>query len=558
MNITEIQTAYRDYVSRLSSFREKIKEDRKWYEQSQTELQGNVEKKGNIPNSHSGHIFNAIQYKHADAMDNFPYANVLPREESDEEGAKLLTEIVPFILDSCDYKKTYSLKTYDKLISGTAPYGVFYESGKGEILVKGLEILNFAWQPDALSLQDSRFVFYDTFMPVDDFRVVHGDISGCAMQSSYHEQKENTGTEVADTVVITDCYYKKQTSEGKSVLHFVKFSGEKVLFSSEDSKDFPDGFYRHGQYPFVFDLLNPVPGKIIGMGVVDIAKNLQANIDRLDYAITKNALICSTNRHFVSKNSGINKDSFLNCEDALIEVSGDIDGKVKRVDFDALPSFVVGHRNDKIEELKEICGNRDFAQGGTTSGVTSGSAITALQTASDKLVRDSVNFSYICFAEIVKLIIELIREFYTEEKVFRVTGDDGRKQFRRVKSSDIFKSDEKSVFDVSVSVEKSNPYSRAMHNSLILELAGAGFLNPQNFIVNKFILEQLDFDGKDKLITDLENLYNEINTPKPVPGDSGSGVSDPLVEIPGAVDDTLIEIPSSESEGETLVEIPVQ
>ncbi len=561
MNITEIQASYRDYVARLASFREKVKEDRKWYEQTQTELQGNVEKGNNMPNSHSGHIFNAVQYKHADMMDNFPCANILPREEADEEGAKLLTEIVPFILEACYFKKTYSLKLYDKIISGIAPFGVFFDAGKGEILVKGLDILNFAWQPDALSLQDSRYVFYDTFMSVDDFKTVYGeDISGCAMQSSYHEQKENVGTEVADTVVITDGYYKKQVEEGKSVLHFVKFSGNRVLFSSEDSKDFPDGFYRHGKFPFVFDILNPVPGKIVGMGVVDVAKNLQANIDRLDYAITKNALICSSNRHFVSKNSGINKDSFLNCKDELIEVQGDIDGKVKRVDFDALPSFVVSHRNDKIEELKEICGNRDFAQGGTTSGVTSGSAITALQTASDKLVRDGVSFSYICFSEIVSLIIENIREFYTTEKVFRVTGDSGKREFRRVKNSDIFRSDEKSVFDVSVTVEKSNPYSRAMHNSLILELMGAGLLDPANFIVNKFVLEQLDFDGKDKLITDLENLYNEINKPKPAPvNDSGSGVFDPLVEIPGAevpAGEELVEIPAGDVAEDMLVEIP--
>lgn len=561
MNITEIQAAYRDYVARLAAFREKVKEDRKWFEQSQTELQGNVKEKGNVPNSHSGHIFNAVQYKHADMMDNFPCANILPREESDEEGAKLLTEIVPFVLDSCDFKKTYSLNLYDKLISGTAVYGVFYDTSKREIVVKGLDILNFAWQPDTLTLQDSRYVFYDTFMSVDDFKTVYGeDISGCAMQSSYHEQKENAGTEVADTVVITDGYYKKQTSEGKSILHFVKFSGNKLLFSSEDGDGFLDGFYRHGRYPFVFDVINPVPGKLVGMGIVDISKNLQANIDRLDFAITKNALVCSSNRHFISKNSGINKDSFLDCANELIEVQGDIDGKVKRVDFDALPSFVVNHRNDKIEELKEICGNRDFAQGGTTAGVTSGNAITALQTASDKLVRDVVNFSYICFSEIVYLVIENIREFYTEEKVFRVTGDSGKTVFRRVKNSDIFRADEKSVFDVSVTVEKSNPYSRALHNSLILELAGAGLLDPSNFAVNKFILDQLDFDGKDKLITDLENLYNEITQPKPAPvNDSGSGVSDPLVEIPGAevpVGDEMVEIPAGDM-SDPLIEIPV-
>lgn len=569
MNLAEIRAAYSDYVGRLASFREKIKEDRRWFEQSQTELQGKEEKKKalNVPNSHSGHIFNAIQYKHADAMDNFPCANVLPREESDEDGARLLTEIVPFVYEKCDFKKTYSLNLYNKLISGTAVYGVFWDDN--DIAVKSIDMLNFLWQPDSVSLQDSRYVFYDSFMPKDDFVNVYGSVEGCQMQSSHYEPKENTGAEVADTVVITDCYYKVQCDKGKSVLHFVKFSGDKVLFASENEAGYDDGFYKHGKYPFCFDLLNPVPGKILGMGVVDVAKNVQARIDKLDAAITKYAVKCAQSRYLGKKNSGINAAEFMNLDTEYIETQGDLNDAVRQIEVSPMPAFVMNHRDKLIEELKEVCGNRDFAQGGTTGGVTSGTALTVLQSASDKLVRDSVSFSYICFAELTELVIELIREFYTEEKVFRVTGDDGRKEYRRIKNSDIFGEDDSSVFDVTVTVEKSNPYSRAMHNSLILELAGAGLLNPENFVVNKFILTQLNFDGKEKLIADLENLYNEMNKKtslaatengtvggteqiSTLPAGAGAVSGGPLVEIPIGDSGTV------EGTGDPLIEIPVE
>ena len=551
MNLAEIRSAYNDYVGRLSSFREKIKEDRKWFEQSQTELQSKDEKKRSVsvPNSHSGHIFNAIQYKHADAMDNFPCANVLPREESDEEGAKLLSEIVPFVFERCRFKQTYSRNLYNKFISGTAVYGVFWD--KSDIAVREIDMLNFAWQPDIVSLQDSRYIFYDSFMPKDDFVKVYGDTEGCFMQSTYHEQKDNTGTETADTVVITDCYYKVQVSEGKKVLHFVKFSGNKVLFSSEEASGYEDGFYKHGRYPFCFDVLNPVPGKILGMGVVDVSKNMQARIDGLDAAITKHAMKCARDRYFGKKSNGINVADFMNLDVEYIECQGDLESAVKHFDVSPLPSFVMNHRDKLIEELKEICGNRDFAQGGTTGGVTSGTALTVLQSASDKLVRDSVSFSYDCFREIVELVIEVVREFYSEERVFRVTGADGKCVFKLVKNSDIFGGEGTAVFDVTVTVEKSNPYSRAMHNSLILELASAGLLNPQNFAVNKFLLTQLDFDGKDKLIQDLENLYNEMNPPVS-PAASVADNGEQLVEIP------LSDSGALSGQGEQLIEIPVQ
>ena len=559
MNLTEIRAAYSDYVGRLAPFREKIKEDRRWFEQSQTELQGKEEKEKTpgVPNSHSGHIFNAIQYKHADAMDNYPCANVLPREESDEEGAKLLTEIIPYVFERCGFKKAYSLNLYNKIMSGTAVYGVFWD--KDEISVKGIDMLNFLWQPDSVSLQDSRYIFYDSFMSKDDFIRVYGSVEGCAMQSSHHEQKENTGVEVADTVVITDCYYKVQLDENKKVLHFVKFSGDKVLFSSEDKSEYKDGFYKHARYPFCFDVLNPVPGKVLGLGVVDVAKNVQARIDKLDAAITKHAVKCANSRYLGKKNNGVSAQDFMNLDAEYIEAQGDLNDAVRQIEVSPMPSFVINHRENLIEELKEVCGNRDFAQGGSSGGVTAASAITALQMASDKLVRDSVSFSYLCFAEIVELVIELIREFYTEEKVFRVAGDDGRSVYKRIKNSDIFGESDAAVFDVSVTVEKSNPYQRGMHNSLIMELAGAGLLNPENFIVNKFILSQLNFDGKEKLIADLERLYEEMKAPSSENDDSGAGG----MGIPNAAGGPMVEIPVGDmgsvgGMAEPLVEIPVE
>lgn len=564
MNLSEIRAAYADYVGRLAPFREKIKEDRRWFEQRQTELQGKEEKKKapGVPNSHSGHIFNAIQYKHADAMDNFPCANVLPREEDDEDGAKILTEIVPFVLERCKFRKTYSLNLYNKIGAGTAVYGVFWDNAAGDISVKEVDILNFLWQPDAINLQDSRYIFYDSFMPKDDFERVYGPADGCVMQSSHYEPKENSGPEVADTVVITDCYYKVQESEDKRVLHFVKFSGNKVLFASEGKEGYKDGFYKHGRFPFCLDLLHPVFGKIYGMGIVDIAKNMQARIDKLDAAITKHAVKCANSRVIGKTNNGINKKEFLDLDTEYIEAQGDLQDAVRELTVPALPSFVMNHRDKLIEELKEVCGNRDFAQGGANGGVTAASAITALQTASDKLVRDSVNSSYDCFREIVELIIELIREFYTEEKVFRVTGDDGRSVYKRVKNADIFGGSQEAVFDVIVTVEKSNPYTRAMHNSLILELANAGLLNPENFVYNKFILSQLNFDGKDKLIQDLENLYNEINTSAPTPSLDDSG-ADSTATIPRGGGEALVEIPIGDSGAmgnvkDPLIAIPTQ
>ena len=46
--------------------------------------------------------------KHADAMDNYPEPVVLPREQSDEESAKVLSSVLPVVLEYNDYEQTYS------------------------------------------------------------------------------------------------------------------------------------------------------------------------------------------------------------------------------------------------------------------------------------------------------------------------------------------------------------------------------------------------------------------------------------------------------------------
>lgn len=562
MNFSEISSKYTEYRNLLAPFRERVKSARLWYRQAQTEYQGQNKAAPGEPESRSGHIFNAVQYKHADLMDNYPRANVLPRESRDEESAKVLTEVLPFVFERCGFRKTYCLNLYEKIIVGTSVYGVFYNElangRKGEIEIKKIEVLNFTWQPDAASLSDSRYVFYDTFMDEADFKVLYGDRENIAVQSQYDETKDVQSEDVSHTVIITDCYYKKLLSDGRSVLHFVKFSGNEILFSSEDKEEYKDGFYKHGMYPFVFDILHPVPGEIYGFGLVDIAKDMQGYIDRLDYSINRSALLTSRNRYFLREHAGVNEDEFLDASRDIVHVQGDVgEVNLRPIDVKTLPEFVVVHRQNKIEELKEICGNRDFAQGGSAGGVTSGSAITALQNASDKLVRDAVNFSYISYEEIVRLAIELIREFYDEPRMFRIVGEDGSVDFKSISKSSVFADVENSVYDISISVEKNNPYSRAFHNQLIMELSGAGLLDPQNFEKASFVLKNLNFDGKDKLIRDLQEVYGNMKAqPMPTPEQSGAGGMGPLVEIPL---DNSGELSGGEAMGgnDPLVEIPL-
>ena len=53
-------------------------------------------------------MFNSLGNKHADAIDNYPEPNVLPRARDDADTAKELSSILPVALDQNVYVEVYS------------------------------------------------------------------------------------------------------------------------------------------------------------------------------------------------------------------------------------------------------------------------------------------------------------------------------------------------------------------------------------------------------------------------------------------------------------------
>lgn len=180
--------------------------------------------------------------------------------------------------------------------------------------------------------------------------------------------------------LVVDCYYKVVQPDGKKILHMTKFTGDTVLDSSEDRpQTAQSGLYAHGLYPVILDVLYPVDGTPVGFGLIDLSKNCQTYIDKLDSIISENALISGKVRWLVRDNGGINEEELLDLSQDVVHVTGSLrDENVREFQANPLDPYIIQHRLNKIEELKELTGNRDFMQGGSSGGVTAYGAIVAL------------------------------------------------------------------------------------------------------------------------------------------------------------------------------------
>jgi hypothetical protein len=122
--------------------------------------------------------------------------------------------------------------------------------------------------------------------------------------------------------------------------------------------------------------LFPVKDSPWGFGYLDIMKNPQKDIDKLDQAIIRNAMMKARPRYWAKKNANINVDEFADWDNEIVEVAtGELGDSVRKIDVDDVPAGAMNHLVNKIDELKETSGNRDFNQGGTSAGVTAAASI---------------------------------------------------------------------------------------------------------------------------------------------------------------------------------------
>ena len=511
--IQAAQQTLQKYKEGKANLETRIVENEQWYKLRHWECMRKSETNAVEPSS--GWLFNAIANKHADAMDNYPSPNVLPREEGDKGEAEMLSSIIPVILEQNDFEETYDNVWDYKLKAGTGIYGVFWDKDKmcglGDITIKKVDIINLFWESGITDIQRSRNLFYvelcDNDLLLGTYPQLQGKLGNSTMDISKYVYDDSVDTNNKSAVV--DWYYKKRREDGKIVLHYCKYVNDVVLFATENEpKSYPNGWYDHGLYPFVFDPLFSVEGTPCGFGYIDVGKSAQEYIDRGNQAIMQNMLANAKPRHFVRTDGSVNEEEYADLNKDFIHVDGNLgQDSILPVQGKPLNDIYVSVISNKVDELKEVTGNRDISTGGTTSGVTAASAIAAMQEAGSKLSRDASKSAYRAFRKVCLMVIELIRQFYDIPRCFRIMGENGAQRFVQYSNAGIspqFQGIEMGVdmgyrtplFDVEITAQKQSPYSKMSQNELALQFFGAGFFNPQIADQALACLEMMDFDRK--------------------------------------------------------------
>lgn len=523
---TETLNKYKQGKSNLES---RIVENEEWWKLRHWEQMRKTTNTDVLPTS--AWLFNCLANKHADAMDNYPEINCLPREEDDKQEAEKLKDILPVVFEQNDFEETYSDVWWYKLKQGCGVYGVFWNNeklnGLGDIEIKKVDLLNLFWEPGITDIQKSPNLFCVDLINSDalmqQYPQLRETVAGTTIDVAKYRYDDTVDT--TDKMAVVDWYYKLKDADGGEILHFCKFCNGKVLFATENEpENYPNGWYSHGLYPFEFDVLFGEEGTPAGFGYIDICKDPQKYIDYLNQAFLENTMMSASPRFMGTDDNGINEKDFLDWRKKYIKVPTLSEAALQTVETPGLSNACLTMLDNKITELKETSGNRDVSTGGSTSGVTAASAIAAMQEAGSKLSRDMIKASYRAFKNINLMCIELIREFYDLPRTFRILGEGKAMQFVSFDNSGLEPQPQEPiagkdmgyrlpVFDIEVSAQKASPYTKMAQNELALQFFSAGFFNPQIADQALACVEMMDFTGKDEVLNKIQQngtLYQQM------------------------------------------------
>lgn len=450
-------------------------------------------------------IFSTLENMLADIMDNYPSPIILGEDREDSDVATRLGKYIEYVLKRRGYKRIYRDKCREMLKKGMSVQEIYWDTelygGLGDVNIKNVEIDSFLWDDSVSDLQLGKACFKYYFYPKKWFEERYPQAVPHFKAESYVREGKRNPHE-AEYMLIEYWYKTYDKTENRECVHMARLAGHTLLEASE--KEFPGGLYAHGKYPFIVERLYPIGGKITGLSVIDIFKNLQIYADKLDQIIVKNALMSGKVKMLVNRGAEVDEQALCDWNTEVVRADRIDDGSVRWFQPAPLNPAVMSHYHAKLAAIKEESGQNMFNRGESSGGITAASAIMAMQEAGSKRSRLIIDDLYDGFEELVRMMIDVICENYTESRSFYI---DGREDYL---SGDMLLKEKYGGgtrivdFDICVHVQKQVPYKTLYQNELALELLKSGILMADE------ALEMMEFEGKERAIEQVKKRIQKL------------------------------------------------
>lgn len=408
----------------------------------------------------------------------------LPRTKSDMDLCMVRKGVTKYIMDQCDYASIESSVFIDGAICGRAWFEVCYEWDyavlDGDIKVKRVSPMDIYVDPEsrAVDYSDAKFLFRCKWADKDELKAVypeHADVIDFATneydraedvtlvgleplwyQKNTHKLRlvERWGRRTESQqyyLVVIDGQESLLKKDEVSVAHFVSgqvkkpiklpvtktyfttFIGEHVL----EEKESP---YEHGMFPYVPFIAYYLGEGDIPAGVVRDIKDPQKEVNKRR---SQSLHILGTQANsgwiyeegvFDAKQKS-NVRQFGSMPGVMVETKPGMMGRLQRINPPNPPIGLMQAEQEAAQDIRDISGINEGMLGTNIGQSASGRAIELRQRQAvthigalfDNLRRAKQHILFILWGKRGKK--GLVQQYYTDEKTFRIIGDNGQPDF---------------------------------------------------------------------------------------------------------------------------------
>lgn len=425
-----------------------------------------------------------------------PSGLIMPTAAGDEEAAKLFTQVTEVVAERVDLEDKTDQVVRTGLLLGTGWYKVYWDNSlsggsvekqnlwKGDVAVDVPDPSNIFTDPQAVTVDSCRYIIYavdKTIQWVEKMFDTKVNPDVAIETDLYNRPIQNYGK---DRVMFYEYWYKD-----KNGLHVAYAAGGQILKHIKN-------VYKHGRYPFITFVAKKNRKSLWGIGEPKNILNNQKLLNKLVELPTTHALLNSNPITLVDPNSGVNPNKWTN-KPGQIWMAKNPREAVHWLQPPPMSADVYRLTEKMVDFIERIGGVYDSMTGETPSGVTAATAISLLQEQGSIPIKGIARNLYQAVKDVYELIIELVKENYTETRYIRVMDEDGSFEFQEFQASQYAEID----FDVKVSAGSSTPTSKAY----IAQLADQLF-DRQLLLGSEYVEMQEGLPNKDRIVARLREM----------------------------------------------------
>lgn len=499
--------------------------------------------------------------------DSSPQWVVAPTKPENAQTADVMNDIVRrvWIKNDMDLKLPIILRNTMKYGTGFAKvwWKESDDAGEdGDVAVSIVDPRHLFPSPGALDLKDAAYLCYAANVPINYVEDMYPDATGRLVGGIWEEDLTVSKTITSQSggtsgTVIGPVQSSRNLSDGTgssaSTSNPVDSSGGRPIVDRSSLVTLIECWHRkdgrawltvcangivlrhgespfdHNMFPFVKFVDYSIPSCFWGMGEVQQLEKLQDFINRRR-GQTQDILRITANPPLVADaNSGINPKAMTTRPGTIIYKNPQTE--VKWLVPPQLPAALFEIQALDKQDFDSVSGIYDVTQGRKPKGIEAASAINELQEAAQTRLRLKVREMEGSLRNLGELVIALVQQFYTEERVIRITGGDMSKpQFVTINQETVdsqgnaVRINDVSVgkYDIEIGVGSTLPVNKARLYKEMLELFQMGAVDAQAVLENS----SLSAAAQAKIIQRM-NAQMAAQQGMAQPGAEGNTGSDP-------------------------------